>query len=342
MRFLITGTCGFIGYHLARRLLDMGHFVTGFDAMTSYYDVALKERRNGLLTRGNNYRFIQGYLEDFDAVEKAIEQADPEIIIHLAAQAGVRYSIEAPETYIDSNLKGSWSILEMARRVQPRHLLLASTSSVYGANEEIPFRESHKTDEPVSLYAATKKGMEAMAHSYSHLFGIPTTAFRFFTVYGAWGRPDMALFKFVKAILADQPIDVYGHGKMARDFTYVEDLVESIVRLTDVIPSEENRISEDHIVDTLSPIAPYRVVNIGGGRPTPLMDFIAIVEKCLNRRASVNMMDMQPGDVPQTFANPALLEALTGYVPSTDLETGVNAFVDWYVSEYVPSKAIVT
>lgn len=341
MRFLITGACGFIGYHLSRRLLDMGHFVTGFDAMTDYYDVTLKKRRNSLLSRGNNYRFIQGRLEDFVSVEKAFQEAEPEVIVHLAAQAGVRYSIEAPETYIDSNLKGSWSILEMARRMQPQHLLLASTSSVYGANEEIPFREAHKTDEPVSLYAATKKGMEAMAHSYSHLFGIPTTAFRFFTVYGTWGRPDMALFKFVKAILGEQPIDVYGHGKMARDFTYVEDLVEGIIRLVNIIPSEENRVTTADIVDTLSPIAPYRVVNIGGGKPTPLMDFIAIVEKCLNRRASLNMMDMQPGDVPQTFSDPALLEALTGYVPSTDLETGVKAFVDWYTSEYVPSQAAI-
>ena len=334
MRFLITGTGGFIGFHLARRLLDMGHFVTGFDAMTSYYDISLKERRNALLGRQNNYRFVQGYLEDFAAVEKVARDAEPQVIIHLAAQAGVRYSIEAPETYVDSNLKGSWSILEIARRLQPQHLLLASTSSVYGANEEIPFREVHKTDEPVSLYAATKKGMEAMAHSYSHLFDIPTTAFRFFTVYGTWGRPDMALFKFVKAILNDQPIDVYGHGKMARDFTYVDDLVEGIIRLAEVCPTQEGRVSKDGVVDTLSSIAPYRVVNIGGGKPTPLMDFIAVVEKCLGRTATLNMMDMQPGDVPQTFADPGLLEALTGYVPSTDLETGVRAFVEWYVAEY--------
>jgi len=334
MRFLITGTSGFIGFHLARRLLDQGHFVTGFDAMTDYYDVRLKQSRNAILERSNGFRFVQGRLEDMAALESAAEKAEPEVIIHLAAQAGVRYSLEEPETYIDSNLKGSWSVLELARRLQPQHLLLASTSSVYGANEIIPFSESHKADEPVSLYAATKKSMEAMAHSYAHLFHVPTTAFRFFTVYGPWGRPDMALFKFVKAMQQDEPIDVYGHGKMGRDFTYIDDLVEAIVRLVDIVPDEGNRVTSANVEDTLSAIAPYRVVNIAGGAPVPLMDFIGTVEDCLGRKAKLNMMDMQPGDVPQTFADPALLRALTGYTPDTDLKTGVRHFVEWYLRHY--------
>ncbi|GAM05372.1 NAD-dependent epimerase/dehydratase family protein [Novosphingobium sp. MBES04] len=336
MRFLITGTAGFIGYHLAQRLLGEGHVVTGFDAMTDYYDVTLKERRTALLERAENFRFIKGRLEDFAAVEAAFAEAAPDVVIHLAAQAGVRYSIEAPETYIDSNLKGSWSILEMCRRQRPQHLMLASTSSVYGANEAIPFREADKADEPVSLYAATKKGMEAMAHSYAHLYGIPTTAFRFFTVYGPWGRPDMALFKFVRAMLQDTPIDVYGQGKMARDFTYIDDLVEGIVRLSEVPPVAGEPVEWAGLVDTLSPIGPYRVVNVGGGQPIALMDFISTIERCLGREAKLNMMDMQPGDVPQTYADPALLDALTGYVPQTDLAKGVAAFTQWYLEEYAP------
>ena len=339
MRFLITGTGGFIGFHLARRLLDQGHFVTGFDAMTDYYDIRLKQARIAILERTNGFSFVRGKLEDTGALDKAAEQADPQVIIHLAAQAGVRYSIDEPETYIDSNLKGSWAVLELARRLQPQHLLLASTSSVYGANKVVPFSESHKADEQVSLYAATKKGMEAMAHSYAHLFHVPTTAFRFFTVYGPWGRPDMALFKFVKAILGGEPIDVYGHGQMARDFTYVDDLVEAIVKLIDLAPSEENRVVSQDVTDTLSDNAPYRVINIAGGAPVPLMDFIATVEDCLGRKAKLNMMEMQPGDVPQTFADPALLRALTGYTPGTDLKTGVQNFVDWYMAHYNPGES---
>lgn len=333
MRYLVTGSAGFIGYHLVRRLLDDGHFVTGFDGVTDYYDVRLKEARIARLSRANNFRFVKGMLEDPGALDRAAEEAEPEVIVHLAAQAGVRYSIEAPRTYVDSNLVGSWAVLELARRVQPQHLLLASTSSVYGANEEIPFSESHRADEPLSLYAATKKGMEAMAHSYAHLFHVPTTAFRFFTVYGPWGRPDMALFKFVDAMLRGQPIDVYGHGRMARDFTYIDDLVEAIVRLGAVIPSEDNRVTGG-VTDTLSKEAPFRIVNIAGGQPTPLMDFIGTIEECLGTNAVLNMMDMQPGDVPQTFADPALLRALTGYAPRTQVRDGVRAFVEWYRDFY--------
>lgn len=338
MRFLITGAAGFIGFHLSRRLLADGHAVTGFDAMTEYYDVKLKESRLALLEREDRFSFVRGRLEDMTALETAAKLAEPEVIVHLAAQAGVRYSLEAPETYVDSNLKGSWTVLELARTLKPRHLLLASTSSVYGANKLVPFQEIHRADEPLSLYAATKKGMEAMAHSYAHLFDVPTTAFRFFTVYGPWGRPDMALFKFVKAILNGEPIDVYGHGKMARDFTYADDLVEAVVRLIDVPPLPETRIEIRPEIDTLSHQGPYRAVNIAGGSPVALMDFIATVEDCLGTKAKLNLMDMQPGDVPQTFADPALLRALTGYTPATPIREGVAGFVAWYLDYYRKSS----
>ncbi len=330
MRFLVTGAAGFIGYHLSRRLLADGHHVTGFDGMTAYYDVALKRARLGKLVDNPRFTFIEAMLEDEGAVAQAMEQCAPEVVVHLAAQAGVRYSIENPRAYIDSNLVGSWQLLEAVRTRPPAHLLLASTSSIYGANQSVPFAEHHRAAEPLSLYAATKAGMETMAHSYAHLFGVPTTTFRFFTVFGPWGRPDMALFKFVDSMLGNRPIDVYGHGKMARDFTYVDDLVEAIMRLSEVIPSEVNRVHVPGVVDTLSREAPYRTVNIAGGCPVELMDFIRTIERCLGQTASLNMMDMQPGDVWRTFADPGLLSALTGYVPATRLEDGVAAFVDWY------------
>lgn len=330
MRFLITGTAGFIGFHLAKRLLDAGHFVTGFDGMTQYYDVRLKEARHALLERSNGFRAVIGQLEDAEALKQAAELAEPEVIVHLAAQAGVRYSLENPKAYVDANLIGSWNVLELAKACEVKHLMLASTSSVYGANDKVPFAESDKTDEPLTLYAASKKAMEAMAHSYAHLWKIPTTAFRFFTVYGPWGRPDMALFKFVDAIEKGEPIDVYGEGKMRRDFTYVEDLVEAIVRLVPVAPNEDNRVTAEGTVDTLSKQAPFRIVNIGGGQPVGLLDFIAAIEQALGKPAVRNLLPMQKGDVPQTYAAPDLLKALTGYVPQTDVPTGVTNFVEWY------------
>ncbi|WP_237155654.1 NAD-dependent epimerase [Oryzibacter oryziterrae] len=332
MRFLITGTAGFIGFHLARRLLQDGHFVVGFDGMTPYYDVRLKEGRHALLQRSNGFKAVIGQLEDVDALKRAADLAEPEVIVHLAAQAGVRYSLENPKAYVESNLVGSWNILELAKAFEVKHLMLASTSSVYGANEKVPFAEADKTDEPLTLYAATKKAMEAMAHSYAHLWKIPTTAFRFFTVYGPWGRPDMALFKFVDAIEKGQPIDVYGEGKMRRDFTYVEDLVEAIAKLVPVPPGEGNRVTTEGVIDTLSHQAPFRVVNIGGGQPVGLLDFIEAIEGALGKSAVRNLLPMQKGDVPQTFAAPDLLKALTGYVPETDVPTGVRNFVEWYRS----------
>lgn len=326
-RYLITGAAGFIGFHLASRLLQDGHDVVGFDGMTAYYDVRLKGARVDLLRQHPKFQLVTGMLEDRDALAAAADLAKPDVIVHLAAQAGVRYSIEAPRTYVDSNLIGSWNVLDIAKAVGCKHLLMASTSSVYGANESMPFRELDRADEPLSLYAATKKAMEAMAFSQSHLFGLPMTMFRFFTVYGPWGRPDMALFKFTDAILNGRPIDVYGQGQMARDFTYVEDLVEAIVRLADVIPNESNRAAG---VDTLSKVAPFRVVNIAGGTPTPLMEFIDTIEASLGQKAQLNMMEMQPGDVPRTFADPSLLRALTGYTPATSVQDGVAAFARWY------------
>jgi UDP-glucuronate 4-epimerase len=269
-------------------------------------------------------------LEDADALNRAADLAEPEVIIHLAAQAGVRYSIDCPKDYVNSNLIGSWNILELAKTLQPKHLMLASTSSIYGSNEKVPFAESDRADEPMTIYAATKKSMELMAHSYAHLHKVPTTAFRFFTVYGPWGRPDMALFKFVDAILKGEPIDIYGEGQMSRDFTYIDDLVEGIVRLSHIAPSEDNRVTEEGITDTLSKHAPFRVVNIGGGQPVELMRFVETVEDVLGQKAIRNMLPMQQGDVPRTFASPDLLRALTGYAPDITIETGVAAFVEWY------------
>ncbi|MEX2743157.1 NAD-dependent epimerase/dehydratase family protein [Rhizobium mongolense] len=330
MHYFITGTAGFIGFHLARRLLQDGHRVTGFDGLTPYYNVKLKQMRHAALAQFPAFKPVIAMLEDQKALEDAVGQAKPDILIHLAAQAGVRYSLENPRAYLSSNVEGSWNIMETAERHNVQHLMLASTSSIYGANPSVPFHETDRADEPLTVYAATKKSMELMAHSHAHLYKLPTTAFRFFTVYGPWGRPDMALFKFVKSMLENQPIEIYGEGKMSRDFTYIDDLVESIVRLSSIMPSEENRIADDK-VETLSRQAPFRVVNIGGGQPVSLMDFVETVEKALGQPAQRKMLPMQKGDVPRTFASPDLLVVLTGYKPDTKLETGVRAFVEWYL-----------
>jgi UDP-glucuronate 4-epimerase len=327
MRYLITGTAGFIGFHLARRLLSDGHEVVGVDNFSTYYDVALKEARNAILEAyGDAFRVYRIDLEDAAALDKAWGEARPDVVIHLAAQAGVRYSIDHPETYVSSNLIGTFNVLEAARKYQPKHLMAASTSSAYGANTEMPFRESDRAVHPLTLYAATKGATELMGHSYANLFRIPTTFFRFFTVYGPWGRPDMALFKFARAILDDEAIDVYGNGDMSRDFTFVSDLVESIVRLSAVIPGDTPVEG-----DSLSPVAPYRLVNIGGGTPSRLMDYIGELERTLGREAKKNFLPMQDGDVRSTVAAPDLLMALTGYKPATPISVGVPAFVEWYL-----------
>ncbi|MEF3366360.1 NAD-dependent epimerase/dehydratase family protein [Methylocystis sp. 9N] len=324
MRVFITGTAGFIGFHLAKRLLDAGHFVDGFDGMTPYYDPRLKEARRAILLNSNRYRDTVAMLEDMEALTRAAEQAAPDVVIHLAAQAGVRYSLQNPRAYVEANLVGSFNVMEITRLLKPRHFLFASTSSVYGASPNEIFYESDRTDHPLTLYAATKKSGEVMAHSYAHLWSIPTTMFRFFTVYGPWGRPDMALLKFIDAIESDRPIDIYNHGDMSRDFTYVDDLVEGVVRLIECIPA---RGSDD---DSVSPVAPYRIVNIGRGEPARLLDVIDAIERLLGKKAKRNYLDMQPGDVPRTFASADLLERLTGYRPHTSIETGLTALIAWY------------
>lgn len=334
MRIFITGTAGFIGFHLARRLIADGHIVDGYDGMTEYYDVRLKQARVAVLEKSNAFHGTVGMLEDKEKLEAAVEACKPDVIIHLAAQAGVRYSLEVPESYVSSNLVGTFNLMEAARKAAPKHLMIASTSSVYGGNEKMPFVETDRADFPTTIYAATKKANEAMTHSYAHLWKLPTTCFRFFTVYGPWGRPDMALFKFVKAIEADEPIDVYGEGKMGRDFTYIDDLIEGIVRLIGCIPVEGEPITFDGGADSLSPVAPWRVVNIAGGQPVGLMPFIAEIEKSLGKQARKNILPMQKGEVPRTFADAALLQALTGFLPQIPVETGVAAFVDWYRNVY--------
>lgn len=330
MKFLITGSAGFIGFHLSRRLLETGYEVLGVDNFSTYYDVSLKEARNGILESYDRFRVERLSLEDVDALDRVWEAFKPEVAIHLAAQAGVRYSIDHPEVYVSSNLVGTFNVLEAARRHQPKHLLAASTSSAYGANLEMPFRETDKATHPMTLYAATKSATELMGHSYAHLFGVPTTFFRFFTVYGPWGRPDMALFKFARLMLEGKPIEVYGHGEMSRDFTFVDDLVEAIVRLVDVVPGTAPPVEGD----TLSPVAPFRLVNIGGGKPSPLMDYIAELERALGLTAAKDFLPMQDGDVPNTTASPDLLERLIGYKPETAISVGVPAFVGWFRQRY--------
>jgi UDP-glucuronate 4-epimerase len=331
MKVLVTGHAGFIGFHLCRRLIADGHLVSGIDAMVPYYDVRLKERRVEILARSNAFRGHEVNLVDMERTRAVILEEEPDVIVHLAAQAGVRYALENPRSYIESNVVGTYNIIEICRERAVKHLMLASTSSVYGANPDLPFRETDMTDHPLTIYSASKKATELVAHSYAHLWSIPTTAFRFFTVYGPWGRPDMALFKFVDAMLKGEPIDVYNHGKMERDFTYIDDLVEGIVRLIPAVPVRGAPVAE---CDSLSPVAPFRVVNIGNGQPVTLEAFIEAIERSLGRTAVRNYMDMQPGDVPRTFASADLLAALTGFRPNTPVEQGVEAFVAWFREYY--------
>ncbi|MEQ9257648.1 MAG: GDP-mannose 4,6-dehydratase [Roseovarius sp.] len=333
-RVLITGTAGFIGFHLARVLLDEGMRVHGFDGMTDYYDVTLKQRRHQMLLQNRRFTATEAMLEENEALGQAADDFAPDIIVHLAAQAGVRYSLEQPRAYIDANVVGTFNVMEAARRHEVAHLLMASTSSVYGANTEMPYAETQKADSPMTIYAATKKATEAMGHSYAHLWNIPTTMFRFFTVYGPWGRPDMALFKFVDAILEGRPIDIYNNGEMYRDFTYVDDLVRAIRLLMDVPP--ERPASPDDIAegDSLSPVAPYRVVNIGNSQTVRLLDFVDAIEARLGVEAIRNYMPMQKGDVPATWADATLLQRLTGYRPETKVADGIDRFVSWFRDYY--------
>ncbi len=323
---LVTGAAGFIGYHLSLRLLAAGWRVVGVDSLNAYYDPALKQRRLDQLIAHDAFVPVRGKIEEPGLLMGLFAEHRPEKVIHLAAQAGVRHSIDAPRDYLQANLIGTYELIEAARAHPPEHSLLASTSSVYGANQQMPYRETDKADTQMSFYAATKKAGEAMAHSYAHLYRLPITMFRFFTVYGPWGRPDMAYFKFTRAILEGKPIDVYNNGEMRRDFTYIDDLVNGILALAERPPGREP-VGEH---DSLSPVAPFRIVNIGAGRPVALMDFIAAIEKAVGREARKNMLDMQPGDVPATWAATRLLRDLTGIEAGTDVETGVRRFVEWY------------
>ena len=332
-KILITGTAGFIGFHLARLLLGEGFRVHGYDGMSDYYDIRLKQRRHQILLQNPQFTATEALLEDHATLDRIADDFQPEVIVHLAAQAGVRYSLENPRAYLDANVIGSFNVMEVARRLKVQHLLMASTSSVYGANEEMPFAETQKADTQLTIYAATKKASESMGHAYAHLWSIPTTMFRFFTVYGPWGRPDMALFKFVEAILQDRPIEVYNHGEMFRDFTYIADLVQAIRLLIDT-PPPLPRTAEPIAGDTLSPVAPWRVVNIGNSDKVKLLDFVDAIEQALGRKAQRTYLPMQAGDVPATWADASLLRALTGYAPKTDVKDGIAAFVAWYREYY--------
>ncbi|PSL18019.1 NAD-dependent epimerase/dehydratase family protein [Shimia abyssi] len=331
---LVTGSAGFIGFHTVKRLLDEGWRVIGLDAMTDYYDVSLKERRHATLLQNAGFEAVIDRLETPGVLLRLFEKHRPDLVVHLAGQAGVRYSIEAPRSYVEANLIGTFDLLEAARAYPPKHMMLASTSSVYGANTEMPYSEMHKADAQMSFYAATKKANEMMAHSYAHLYDLPVTMFRFFTVYGPWSRPDMAPFKFTKAILEGRTIDIHNHGDMRRDFTYIDDLVTGIVALAECVPPLVDARDEVVEHDSLSAVAPWRVVNIGNGRPEQLMDFVSAIERALGMEAKKNFMDMQPGDVPATWASAELLEALTGERPATPVETGVQKFVAWYRDFY--------
>ena len=333
-RIFITGTAGFIGFHLAQLLLQKGYSVAGFDGMTDYYDVALKERRHAILHQHSAFESTQGMLENNSLLAKTVRSFKPNVIVHLAAQAGVRYSLENPRTYIDANIVGTFNVMELARELDVSHLLMASTSSVYGANTNLPFLETENADTPLTIYAATKKATEAMAHSYAHIYALPITMFRFFTVYGPWGRPDMALFKFTKGIIEGTPIDIYNDGHMSRDFTYVEDLVHAITLLMDATPNRPTSPTQIKCGDSLSPVAPFRVVNIGNSDKVRLLDFVEAIEDELGLKALRNYMPMQTGDVPATWADASLLSELIGYRPMTPFREGVKRFVAWYRDYY--------
>lgn len=333
-KVLVTGTAGFIGFHLAQLLLDEGFEVLGFDGMTDYYDVRIKERRHQMLLQNQHFSAHVGMLEDFDGLRALMLAEQPDVIVHLAAQAGVRYSLENPRAYIDANIVGTFNVMECARELAVEHLLMASTSSVYGANEDMPFDELERVETQMTLYAATKKAGESMAHSYAHLWDLPTTMFRFFTVYGPWGRPDMALFKFTKGILGGEPINIYNNGEMYRDFTYVSDLVRAIRLLIDTPPARPESLEAIPEGDSLSPVAPFRVVNIGNSDKVRLLDFIEAIEAECGRPAVRNYLPMQKGDVPATWANADLLKRLTGYKPETGYREGIKRFISWYRDYY--------
>ena len=332
MKIIVTGSSGFIGFHVSKKLLGSGNKVHGIDSMNNYYDVNLKKARLAILTKYKNFSFSKAKIENSKDLDKAFKKFKPAVVIHLAAQAGVRYSIEKPRVYLDSNIIGTYNIIEIAKRLNVKHLIMASSSSVYGANKRIPFKEVDKTETQMSVYAATKKSNESMAHAYSNIWRIPITMVRFFTVYGPWGRPDMALFKFTRGILNNKKIDVYNNGKMYRDFTYIDDIVNGINLLISKVPSTKQLGKYKN--DSLSPIAPFRILNIGNTKKVLLLDFIKEIEKVLGKKAKKNYMPLQKGDVKQTLSNTNLLKKITNYNPKTNFKTGIKNFLDWYLEYY--------
>lgn len=338
MKILVTGAAGFIGAAVSQKLLKRGDEVIGFDNLNDYYDPRLKEARLKINHACGDFTDIRGDLADEKAVTAVFKRHEPQRVINLAAQAGVRYSMENPRAYIDSNIVGFLNVLEACRHFRTEHLVYASTSAVYGANTKLPFSTHQNVDHPLSLYGATKKANELMAHSYSHLYGLPTTGLRFFTVYGPWGRPDMALFIFTKNILAGKPVPIFNNGKHSRDFTYIDDIVEGVVRAVDRIPQPDEQWSGKH-PDPATSLAPYRVYNIGNNKPVELMKFVELLEKHLGRKAIRKYLPMQPGDVPSTWADVDALEAQMGYRPVTSIDVGVGNFVNWY-KEYYAHEAI--
>ena len=333
MKVLVTGAAGFIGYHVSERLLARGDDVVGVDNVNDYYDPRLKQARLDLLRRAGGFRFERLDIADADGMRRLFAEARPQRVVNLAAQAGVRYSLVNPQAYVDANLQGFLNVLEGSRHNGVEHLVFASSSSVYGANTAQPFSEHHNVDHPVSLYAATKKANELMAHTYAALFRLPCTGLRFFTVYGPWGRPDMALFKFTRGILEDRPIDVYNYGRMIRDFTYIDDIVEGVVRVVDAVAQSDPAWSGDN-PDPARSFAPYRVFNIGNNQPVPLLDFIGALEEALGRKAKMNLMPIQAGDVVSTMADVSELEAAVGFRPRTSIRDGIGRFVNWYKEYY--------
>jgi UDP-glucuronate 4-epimerase len=332
MKVFVTGSSGFIGFHLSKKLLEKGHSVKGFDSMNKYYDVKIKKARLKILKKYKKFSFTKNKLENKKILTDSILRFKPTVIIHLAAQAGVRYSIENPKAYMDSNITGTYNIIELAKKINIKHLLIASSSSVYGANKKLPFTEIDKTETQLSLYAATKKSTESIAHSYSNIWKIPITMLRFFTVYGPWGRPDMALFKFTKGIINKKKIDIYNHGKMYRDFTFIDDIVNGITSLINSAPNL-NQLGKIRN-DSLSPVAPFRVLNIGNTKKVFLLDFINELEKQLGKKAIRNYMKMQKGDVKITVSNTSLLRKITNYNPKTNYKTGIKKFLEWYLFYY--------
>jgi UDP-glucuronate 4-epimerase len=332
-KILITGAAGFIGFHLAKFMLERGHFVVGLDNLNSYYDPRLKEDRLDILRAHDNFVFYRADLKEKPAVDEVFAACKPEYVVNLAAQAGVRYSLENPYAYVDSNLVGFVNVLEACRSYAVRHLLFASSSSVYGGNKTVPFSTEHNTDHPVSLYAATKKANELMAHTYAHLYGIPSTGVRLFTVYGPWGRPDMAYFSFTRDILAGMPIKVFNHGRMSRDFTYIDDVVKALYRIIGLVP-KANPYWDEKAGPISESFAPYKIYNLGNNSPVKLARFIAVLENCLGKEAQKIYLDMQPGDVIMTYADVSDLEKAIGFKPETPIEEGLAKFVDWYRNYY--------